>query len=297
MIHYDHCPVCREKNITDKFVVKDYTVSGEEYMLQQCNGCSFVFTQDIPSQDEIGAYYASQNYISHSNTQKGLVNNLYHRVRKITLAGKLKMVNSETGLAKGSLLDVGCGTGAFLNEMKTSGWSVTGLEPDETARKNAQELFGIHPEPSHQLFELQPASFDAITMWHVMEHVHQLHEYTAQLKTLLKPGGKLVIAVPNYTSHDAAHYQRFWAAYDVPRHLYHFSPQSMRALLDQHGLSVLKTKPMWFDSFYVSMLSEQYKNDGKGNIIGAFFTGLVSNIKALFNKERCSSIIYIIGKK
>ena len=296
MIHYDNCPVCGYKNIADKFVVKDYTVSGEEYMLQQCHKCTFVFTQDVPSQEEIGSYYASQNYISHSNTQKGLVNNLYHKVRKITLVAKRKMIISETGTSKGNLLDVGCGTGAFLNEMKTAGWNITGLEPDETARKNAQDLFGIYPQPSHELFQLNAGTYDAITMWHVMEHVHQLHEYVAQLKNLLKPGGRLFIAVPNYTSYDAAIYQRFWAAYDVPRHLYHFSPASMRELMGKHGLQVLKTKPMWFDSFYVSMLSEQYKN-GNGNIIGAFFTGLVSNTKALFNKERCSSVIYVIGAK
>lgn len=297
MIHYEYCPICEAKNIQEKFVVKDYTVSGEEYMLYQCNDCSFVFTQDIPSQEEIGAYYASQNYISHSNTQKGLVNNLYHKVRKITLASKCKMIIAETKTVKGNLLDVGCGTGAFLNEMKTAGWNITGLEPDETARKNARELFNIDSQPSPELFALPAGSYDAITMWHVLEHVHQLHEYVEQLKNLLKPGGRLLIAVPNYTSHDADHYQRFWAAYDVPRHLYHFSPASMRILMEKHGLQVLKTKPMWFDSFYVSMLSEQYKNDGKGNMIGAFFTGLVSNIKALFNKERCSSVIYVIGKK
>ncbi|RYD77803.1 MAG: class I SAM-dependent methyltransferase [Sphingobacteriales bacterium] len=296
MIHYDDCPVCGQKNIADKFVVKDYTVSGEEYMLQQCRDCSFVFTQDIPSQDEIGPYYASQNYISHSNTQKGFINNIYHRVRKITLASKRKLIEDKTGISKGNHLDVGCGTGAFLNEMKNAGWKITGLELDETARKNAQELFNINPQPSHELFSLPAESYDAITMWHVLEHVHQLHEYVAQLKKLLKPGGKLFIAVPNYTSSDAAHYQRFWAAYDVPRHLYHFSPASMRVLMEKHALQVLQTKPMWFDSFYVSMLSEQYKN-GKGNIIGAFFTGLLSNAKALFNKERCSSVIYVIGKK
>ena len=296
MIHYDHCPVCGGGNIADKFVVKDYTVSGEEYMLQQCGDCTFVFTQDIPSQEEIGPYYASQNYISHSNTQKGLINNLYHKVRKITLGAKRKLIVAETNTSKGNLLDVGCGTGAFLNEMKTAGWNITGLEPDETARKNAQELFGIHPQPSHELFQLPADSYDAITMWHVLEHVHQLHEYIEQLKNLLATSGRLIIAVPNYTSHDANHYQRFWAAYDVPRHLYHFSPQSMRVLMEKHGLQVIRTKPMWFDSFYVSMLSEQYKNGGSNNI-KAFFTGLVSNIKALANNERCSSVIYIIGKK
>ena len=126
-----------------------------------------------------------------------------------------------------------------------------------------------------------------------MEHVHQLHEYVEQLKKLLKPGGKLLIAVPNYTSYDAGKYQRFWAAYDVPRHLYHFSPASMRVLMEKHGLRVARTKPMWFDSFYVSMLSEQYKNN-KSNIVRAFYVGFVSNVKALFDRERFSSVIYVV---
>jgi SAM-dependent methyltransferase len=295
MIHYEYCPVCSGKQIRKIFAAKDYTVSGELFTLYSCNDCSFVFTQDIPSPGEIGPYYASQNYISHSNTQKGLINNLYHKVRKLTLVSKRKMIVAETGIKKGSLLDVGCGTGAFLNEMKTAGWEITGLEPDETARNNARELFGIQPRPSQELFSLPAQSFDAITMWHVMEHVHQLYEYTEQLKKLLKPGGRLLIAVPNYTSHDAGHYKEYWAAYDVPRHLYHFSPVSMRVLMEKHGLEVIDTKPMWFDSYYVSMLSEQYKN-GKGNIISAFFTGFVSNLKTLFNKERCSSVIYVIRK-
>ena len=296
MIHYEHCPVCSGKQIKKVFAVKDYTVSGELFTLYSCNDCSFIFTQDIPSRDEIGPYYASQNYISHSNTQKGLINKLYHKVRKITLVSKRNMIIAETGIKKGSLLDVGCGTGAFLNEMKSAGWQITGLEPDETARKNALELFGIQPHPSDELFNLPAQSFDAITMWHVMEHVHELHEYTERLKELLKPGGRLLIAVPNYTSHDAGHYKEYWAAYDVPRHLYHFSPASMRVLMDQHGLEVTGTKPMWFDSYYVSMLSEQYKN-GKGNIFRAFCVGALSNVKSLFNKERCSSVIYVMKKR
>ncbi|MFT3980932.1 MAG: class I SAM-dependent methyltransferase [Ferruginibacter sp.] len=296
MIHYEQCPVCESKNLQLFLHAKDYTVSQESFSLIQCNNCGFVFTQDIAPQEEIGRYYQSQDYISHSDTKQGMINKLYHRVRKITLAGKRKLVSVETGLTKGSLLDVGCGTGAFLHEMKQAGWSITGLEPDDTAREKALELYNIQAKPSHELFNLEPAGFDAITMWHVLEHVHQLNEYVAQLDKLLKPGGRLFIAVPNYTSGDAAHYKESWAAYDVPRHLYHFSPKSMQVLMQRHGLQVKKVKPMWFDSFYVSMLSEQYKN-GKGNMIGAVWNGFISNAKALFNKERCSSLIYIVSKQ
>ena len=156
-------------------------------------------------------------------------------------------------------------------------------------------LYQVNALPSPEIFKLTPATYDAITMWHVLEHVHQLHEYIEQLKGLLKPDGRLFIAVPNYTSGDAQVYKENWAAYDVPRHLYHFSPQSMKILMKMHGLQVYKMQPMWFDSFYVSMLSEQYKN-GKGNLISACWNGLLSNIKTLFNTEKCSSVIYIISK-
>ena len=294
-IHHHNCPVCSSYNLQQVFTSKDYTVSGEKFELCKCEGCSVIFTRDVPAQEAIGAYYASQNYISHSNTQKGFINSLYHKVRAVTLTAKRKIIVKHTGVKQGKLLDVGCGTAAFLNEMKMAGWAVTGLEPDELARKNAMQLFGITPESSEEIFNLPHKSFDAITLWHVLEHVHQLQQYVAQLQLLLKDAGRLFIAVPNYTSYDAAHYKAHWAAYDVPRHLYHFSPDSMQFLMQQHTLEVIDIKPMWFDSFYVSMLSEQYKN-GKGNIIKAFFIGLLSNVKALYNKEKCSSLIYIIKK-
>jgi 2-polyprenyl-3-methyl-5-hydroxy-6-metoxy-1,4-benzoquinol methylase len=179
--------------------------------------------------------------------------------------------------------------------MKDADWNITGLEPDDVARTKAAELYNIQPQEPGKLFELPAASFNAITMWHVLEHVHELHAYIKQITNLLTTNGKLFIAVPNYTSKDAAIYKEHWAAYDVPRHLYHFSPQSMEALLSQHGLKVIAFKPMWFDSFYVSMLSEQYKN-GKGNIIKAVFNGLISNLKAWGNVKKCSSVIYVISK-
>ena len=295
MIHYDGCPLCQSGNIQQKLSAKDYTVTGESFLIFQCNNCSAAFTQDVPAQETIGRYYASENYISHSDTSKGLINRIYHAVRKKTLQQKKYLIEHATGILTGTILDIGCGTGAFLYTMQQAAWQITGLEPDETARRKAKEIHSINPIPSGELFHLPENNFDAITMWHVLEHVHQLHEYIAQIKLLLKPDGRLVVAVPNYTSTDALQYQQYWAAFDVPRHLYHFSPASMKALMAQHGLQVIETKPMWFDSFYVSMLSEKYR-DGKGNIIGAFINGLLSNAKALFNKEKCSSVIYIIGK-
>ena len=295
MVTYTSCPVCKSTQMQPRLSAKDYTVSGEIFSIVACNNCTHLFTHNVAQQNEIGKYYASENYISHSDTQIGLVNKLYHSIRKRTLQSKKRLIERETEKSNGNILDIGCGTGAFLNTMQKGGWKITGLEPDETARVKAKTLYGIEPQPSNNIFKLPDNSYDAITMWHVLEHVHELNEYVAQLKNMLTEKGKIFIAVPNYTSYDAQHYGQFWAAYDVPRHLYHFSPASMKKLVEKHGLTIKKIKPMWFDSFYVSMLSEQYKND-KGNLIKAFLVGLVSNIKTLFNLKKCSSLIYIIEK-
>ncbi|MEO7522591.1 MAG: class I SAM-dependent methyltransferase [Ferruginibacter sp.] len=294
MIHYKNCPVCKTENIHPAFSAIDFTVTKEEFSIWKCDHCTVMFTQDIPTQATIGRYYQSENYVSHSDTQKGFINQLYHRIRKRTLVKKMQLVETETGLKQGNILDVGCGTGAFLNTMQQAGWKTTGLEPDEGARKTAQASYNLKPLESQKIFELPQNNFNAVTMWHVLEHVHQLHEYIAQLKKVITKEGKIFIAVPNYTSYDASAYQAYWAAYDVPRLLYHFSPKSMAVLMDMHGMKVRKMKPMWFDAFYVSMLSEQCKND-KGNIVKAFFVGLVSNLKTLFDKTKCSSLIYIIS--
>jgi 2-polyprenyl-3-methyl-5-hydroxy-6-metoxy-1,4-benzoquinol methylase len=295
MINYTQCPVCDSTNIAPALTAQDYTVSQQKFAVWHCSSCTLRFTQQVPRQDAIQAYYKSDTYISHSDTKKGLINSLYHLVRKRTLQAKKNLIITETGIQQGTVLDIGCGTGAFLHTMQTAGWRITGLEPDDNARAKAKELYNLQPQSPEGLLNLPAQYFDAITMWHVIEHVHELHAYINQLAKIIKPGGKILIAVPNYTSNDAATYGKYWAAFDVPRHLYHFSPGAMRQLLAKHGLQVSAIKPMWFDSYYVCMLSEQYKT-GRGNSIKAFWNGFISNCKALVNKERCSSIIYIIEK-
>jgi len=295
LIHYTKCPVCGSADIKAVLSAKDYTVSGEKFSILECDNCSLRFTQDVPDAASIAPYYKSENYISHTNTSKGLVNGLYQKVRKTTLRQKRKLVEKITGITKGNLLDVGSGTGAFATTMTEAGWQVTGLEPDADARAVAKQSYNIGLEDISRFYELPANNYDAITMWHVLEHVHDLNSYMEKLKLLLKENGKLFIAVPNYTSKDAAIYKEYWAAYDVPRHLYHFSPKSMQVLADKHGLKLLQYKPMWYDSFYVSMLSSKYKR-GNTNLFGSFFNGLASNSKAVANVQRCSSVIYIIGK-
>jgi SAM-dependent methyltransferase len=254
-----------------------------------------LFTQDVPDEENIGSFYASEDYVSHSNSRQGIVNKLYHQVRNVTLSEKKNLVEKETGIAAGKILDVGCGTGAFLAKMKKGGWQVTGIEPDHGARDKAFSLYNITAKSPGELPLLPDGHFDAITLWHVLEHVHRLHEYLDQLKKLLTNNGKLIIAVPNHTSTDAENYKEHWAAYDVPRHLYHFSPHSMNILVNMHGMQIKKMKPMWFDSFYVSMLSERYRH-GKDNIANAVLSGITSNAQAIFDKQKCSSVIYVIAK-
>jgi 2-polyprenyl-3-methyl-5-hydroxy-6-metoxy-1,4-benzoquinol methylase len=294
VINYTNCPVCGATAIREVLTAKDHTVSGKSFSIWECASCTFRFTQHVPDEAHIGPYYKADSYISHTNTSKGLVNRLYKMVRNITLRNKRKLLQAATNRTTGQLLEIGAGTGIFAAFMKKSGWQVMGLEPDPDVRQTAKDKNGVALLDTSELFELPTEHFDVITMWHVLEHVHRLHEYMAQLKKLLKPGGVLLIAVPNYTSFDAQLYGRFWAAYDVPRHLYHFSPASMRNLLKSHDLRLEKIQPMWFDSFYVSMLSEKYKN-GKASLVKGFINGLRSNLKAgKGNYSRCSSLIYVI---
>ncbi|MGZ3839691.1 MAG: class I SAM-dependent methyltransferase [Flavisolibacter sp.] len=293
-LHYTNCPVCDSNDIHPLLTVKDHSVSCEEFVIWQCDQCSLRFTQDAPDESAIGPYYQSPEYISHTNTDKGLLNKLYQKVRSFTLQKKAQLVIRHT-VSQGSILDIGAGIGAFLQEMKRRNWQIKGIEPDKGTRERAQKLYGIDLQPQHQLQALSPGSFDAITLWHVLEHVEALHEYMERLKILLKPGGKIFIAVPNYRSLDAAFYQNNWAAYDVPRHLYHFTPKAMEALVRHHNLEILSRKPMWFDSFYISLLSSKYQK-GRTSWFPAVMMGLRSNLKAVFNRESCSSLIYVIAR-
>jgi 2-polyprenyl-3-methyl-5-hydroxy-6-metoxy-1,4-benzoquinol methylase len=295
MIHYEHCPVCGSAGILKVITAKDFTVSGESFEIWQCANCSLRFTQDVPDAAAIGRYYKSENYISHTESNKGIVNAMYLQVRKLTLGIKKKLIITSTGVKNGALLDVGAGSGAFVNHMQSAGWKTEGVEPDEQAIKRAAAVYGLQLKSSSELFNYSENSFDAITLWHVLEHVHDLHGYIEQLKRICKPGGRVFVAVPNYTSFDAEHYGAEWAAYDVPRHLYHFSPAAMHALMDKHGCKIESIHPMWFDSFYVSLLSEKYKS-GSSNLIKGFWNGLSSNRRAMSNHRRASSIIYVLSQ-
>lgn len=293
LITLKQCPVCKSSNLKEVFKAKDYTVSQELFSVQHCNECSHRFTSPVPDQTSIGPYYKSENYISHTNTKRGFISSVYQMVRKWTMKSKRNLVATRVGKEKGDLLDIGSGAGAFLWTMKMAGWNVLGLEPDPDAREVAKRDFGVEAKQIEMLMELDAEKYDAVTMWHVLEHVHELDAYIQQIKKILRPGGKWFVAVPNYTSWDAEHYGASWAAYDVPRHLYHFSPASIERMLEINGLKLLEIKRMPYDSFYVSLLTERYRG---GGVMAAFWNGFRSYLAALGDKKRCSSLIYVIGK-
>ncbi len=271
--------------------VKDYSVSGEEFTLVKNLEYGFLETSPKPLDDKLPRYYESEDYISHTDSKRNLFEKVYHLVRLLSLKNKLKLINTCVLDGK-SLLDIGCGTGDFLKIALRNNWKVSGIEPNKQARALANKKTNNVVFDAEELFTLKPNSFDVITLWHVLEHLPNLENHISIIKKLLKPNGTLIIAVPNYKSYDAEYYKQYWAAFDVPRHLYHFNQDSIAKLVLKEGLKVNKVKPMWFDAFYVSMLSEKYKT-GTLKPIQGVWRGLLSNIKALSSKE-ASSLIYII---
>lgn len=294
-IHHKNCLVCGSEQLPINLKLKDHSISKEDFELVKCGNCNFVFTQNIPSQEEIGPYYVSEDYISHSDTKKGLINSLYHTVRAWMLKSKKGLVKKYA--PSGKLLDVGCGTGYFLNFMKNSGFDVLGVEPDENARELGVKNFGLEVySPEKLLNEGIDQKFGAITMWHVLEHVHEPDLYFQTYRKLLEDKGVLVIAVPNCSSYDARHYKDYWAAYDVPRHLWHFTPETIKKLGEKNGFELIAKKRLPFDAFYCSLLSEKYK----GNplfVIKGFFIGGISWLNSLFNKDETSSLTYVFRMK
>jgi SAM-dependent methyltransferase len=293
-IHYTACPVCGHTHFHEALQAKDHTVSGETFTIIACNKCGFMLTQDVPDADHIGPYYAADAYVSHTDTEDSFFFKVYKWVRNYAIRTKAGWVEKYSRRNKGNLLDVGCGTGYFLAEMRSRGWQITGLEPSETARKVAESKHQLFPQLPQKLYTFPQDTFDVITLWHVLEHVHDLNGYFEAFNKILKQGGVLLIAVPNPESQDAKQYGADWAAWDVPRHLYHFTPAVMKQLADKHGFEREKMHPMWFDAFYVSMLSREIRKQPKWP--GAF-AGLRSNIHAMTNNSQCSSVVYVLRKR
>jgi 2-polyprenyl-3-methyl-5-hydroxy-6-metoxy-1,4-benzoquinol methylase len=287
------CPGCGHDSFHNHIICKDYTVTQQDFAIVQCDKCSLQFTNPRPDLANLDQYYQSDNYISHSDVAKSIVDIAYKFVRRFALRQKLKIAHKYS--SNKTLLDYGCGTGYFLKEADKKNWTVAGIEPNEKACDIANnQLNGIVKER----LDLLPkdTKYSVITLWHVLEHISNLNDTIKEILGLLDKNGHLIVAVPNPNSYDAQKYKQFWAAYDVPRHLYHFTPGAFSVLMKKHGLKIVDTLPMKFDAYYVSLLSEKYKT-GTNRYLKSIITGYKSNVYASKNKNMYSSLIYILTKK
>ena len=291
------CPLCGGTHLSPFLDCTDHYATGEKFTIMKCDDCSFCLTQDAPVEAEIGRYYESPDYISHSDTRKGMMNSIYHWVRNLQLQNKASLVNRVTPRKEGRLLDIGTGTGYFSNTMVNKGWEVEAIEKNAQAREFAARHFKLHVLDETALDTLPDKAFDVVTMWHVMEHIEHINELWDTLYRVLADDGALIIAVPNCKSYDAEKYGAWWAAYDVPRHLWHFAPDTMQKFAIKHHFILTEQHPMPFDAFYVSMLSEKYKGTKS-----TFIKGMCAGAAALGSswvkgKEQSSSMIYIFRKQ
>ena len=272
-----------------KISTKDYLLTQESFQLEYDSKSDMLVTKPVP--EDLEKYYDPNNYISHSDSGNGLLEKIYQTVKRYTLNKKVKLINKYT-IEEKKLLDIGCGTGEFLFNAKNKNWKTVGVELNQNARKKATDK---KLEIYKSLDAINNQKFDVITLWHVLEHLSDLDNQINKITSLLNKNGTLIIAVPNYKSYDAQYYKEFWAAYDTPRHLWHFSQNAIKTIFINKKIEVVETLPMYFDSYYVSLLSEKYKT-GSSNYFKAFYRGLISNMKAKTSSEY-SSLIYVLKKE
>ncbi len=294
MIYLKQCPVCNNIKFKNWLICTDHSVSKEKFNIVSCETCGFLFTNPKPKGNNINKYYISSNYISHTNKKKGLLNWLYQLVRKNTIKKKLKLLKKFK--ENGFHLDIGCGTGEFLYACKKNNYKTLGIEPSDLARKNAAKNYNLKISDDVTLSSIKDHSIDSISMWHVLEHIGDINNFIIQLNRILKNNGVVFIAVPNIESWDCKYYGKYWAAWDVPIHFWHFSRKSLTSLLEKNGFKIIQKNPMWYDAFYISILSEEYKK-GKKNYFISFLIGIISNLFAIFNKKNTSSLTYVVKKK
>lgn len=288
------CPVCENNEFSDWLEVQDHFLSKELFIIQQCNSCGFRFVNPRPDKDDIGRYYQSDDYVSHGIEKSDLMSRVYRQARVFSIRNKYRIVKNYC--QTGRILDVGCGTGEFLSYCRKKGFEVSGVEPNEKARNYAQSQNKISVTGQLNLLSGNTGSFNCISMWHVLEHVHELDLTLETIKNLLAPDGIFIVAVPNSNSWDAATYKNYWAAYDVPRHLYHFTKASMHKLAERTGFEIREVTPQKLDAYYVSMLSEKYRT-GSVNYFNSVVHGFWSNFMAKKRGIGHSSLIFILSVK
>jgi 2-polyprenyl-3-methyl-5-hydroxy-6-metoxy-1,4-benzoquinol methylase len=294
MIKLKECPICSSEKLTCFMESFDYSVSKEAFIIDECVECNFLFTNPRPNEEDMSSYYISENYISHTDNKIGLFNFLYQTVRKYAIKSKTRLLTKTTKTKRH--LDIGCGTGEFLYSCVNQGIECYGIEPSKIAREKAKQNYGLNVTENTDLSQFETNTFDSVSMWHVLEHLYDLNSIIKKTSNIITKNGRVIIAVPNHGSLDAKLYKKWWAAWDLPIHLNHFSALNIEMLLKNYDFILEKKIGMKFDSFYVSLLSNQYKS-GKKQYLKGFTIGLLSNISALLGLTEYSSTIYIFKNK
>ncbi|MBQ0129877.1 MAG: methyltransferase domain-containing protein [bacterium] len=289
----DKCPWCQSEKAHTHLSLKDYFLTQESFDIIVCEDCGLLYTTPKPSDEKLGDYYKSEAYYSHQENKKGFIPRVYEAVKSVNLKHKIAIATQ--GKEPGRLLDIGCGVGDFLHYAEQNGWQCTGAEPSEDASSIAKKRIKAEIMLPKDLEKLPDESFDVITMWHVLEHVSDLQWQVNQLNRLLKKGGRLVIALPNFRSYDAQYYKDKWAAYDVPRHLNHFSQDSIAKIFNINGLIQNPTQKLVWDAFYISFMSEKYRQKSLPLLRG-IYRGMISNLRARKSGE-WSSLVYVFEKR
>jgi len=289
-----NCLVCNATQFKYELNAMDHSISKESFDIYRCAECDFTFTEKPPTESNIAKYYQSDNYISHSDTKTGFVNKVYYAVRKIMLSKKYRLIKK---LSKGKeILDIGCGTGHFLGYMKEKKYETLGVEVDKDAREYGKNKFQLEVLPTDKFLDGSiDKKFSTITLWHVLEHIYEPKKYLDIIKDLMNPDSHLVVALPNHKCFDAKYYSSFWAGYDVPRHLWHFSPDTFENFARSMDFEITQINRLPFDPFYISIVSENYQGNSLSTVRG-FMVGFVSYMISLFNKKKSSSVIYVLKK-
>ncbi len=288
----DKCPWCGSENAQLHIELKDLFLTQEPFKILECKDCGLLYTKPRPNKKEIGKYYKSDEYYSHQENKEGFIPKVYEKVKSINLKNKYTITTEKT--RKGKILDIGCGVGDFLHTMEQHGWEGTGVEPSEEAKAIAKNRIKAQLLSSEEQENLIDGSFDVITMWHVLEHVDALRWQIQQLYRLCKPGGRIIIALPNYKSYDGQYYKAAWAAYDVPRHLNHFNEETIIKIFEESHLKHIKTEKLHWDAYYISYMSEKYLHHSLPLLRGAI-KGMISNCKARKSGE-WSSLVYVFER-
>jgi 2-polyprenyl-3-methyl-5-hydroxy-6-metoxy-1,4-benzoquinol methylase len=293
MIRHSVCPLCKSKDIASSLKCTDHLVSEEEFEIFKCSGCGFFFTQNYPEESKSVRYYESEEYISHSDSSKTVFDKMYQLARKIMLNRKKRIVKKVCGLSTGIILDIGSGTGHFLNSMKKAGWKTEGVEINIKAREYAGSIFNLDLLSPLEIQSLSDQSFDCITLWHVLEHFHEPFKYFQEIKRLLKLSGAVIVALPNIDSYDSKFYGTGWAAYDVPRHIWHFNPAVFSLFANENGFCVSSHAYLPFDVFYISILSEKQRG-ARFPLVSGIIRGFIFSLYSYFMRSKSSSIVYVL---